>query len=128
MEIRLINFSVKKQSKNSKMINENGTVFALYMPEEIKLEPCKSVIANMRIKVKLPHQMIGTISLLPSLTKQSLSIENQGIIRDSNSDIKIELLNRNFTQNVIIKKNSELAFLVILNKGQEKLNVKYEIM
>ena len=52
------------------MINDNGTVFVLFPSEQIKLEPCDlllSIIVNMQIKVQLPHQIRGTVSLLPLL-------------------------------------------------------------
>ena len=110
------------------MKNDNGTVFVLYTPKEIKLELCKPIIAVMQIKVKLPHQIRQTVSLIPSLSRQSLSNENQTLIRDTYSDIKIELLNKNFSQNVIIKKNIVFSFIIIWNEGNEKFIVKYEIM
>lgn len=128
MEIKKsINFSVKKHTKRQKKINDDETVFVLYTAKQIKLEPLESIIADIQIKVKLPHQTRGTISLLPSLSRQSLSTENETLIRDTCSDIKIELLNKNFSQNVIKKKNTEIAFIVILNKGNEKSYVKYKI-
>ena len=93
------------------MINDNVTVFVLFPSEQIKLEPCDlllSIIVNMQIKVQLPHQIRGTVSLLPLLSKQSLSIEKQILIRDTYSNMKTELLNNNFSKNIIIKKIQKL--------------------
>ena len=75
MEIKSsINVLVKKCTKKPKIINDSGTVF-----------------------VSDTHQIKGAISLLPSLSRQTLSIENQTLIRDTYSDIKIEMLNKNFS-------------------------------
>ena len=120
-------FQLKSILRDKKKINDDETVFVLYTAKQIKLEPLESIIADIQIKVKLPHQTRGTISLLPSLSRQSLSTENETLIRGTCSDIKIELLNKNFSQNVIKKKNTEIAFIVILNKGNEKSYVKYKI-
>ena len=120
-------FSVAMHKK-PKVINDDETAIVLYTPEQIKLKPCESVIANMQIKVKLPRQIRGTILLLQSLSRQSLSIENQMLIRETCSNIKIDLLNKKFGQNITIKKNTKITFLVILNKGNEKFSVKYEII
>ena len=109
------------------MIHDDGIAFVLHTSEQIKLELSKSIIANMQIKNELPHQIRETISLLPSLSRQSLSIENQTLIRDTYSDIKIELLNKNLRQSVTIKKNTEIAFIIMLNEGNEKFSVKYKI-
>ena len=52
------------------MINVDETVFVLNAPKEIKLEPREPIIADMQVKVKLPHQIRGRTSLLPSLHYQ----------------------------------------------------------
>lgn len=39
------------------MIIHDGTTFVLYTQEQTKLETCKLIVANMQLKIKLPHQI-----------------------------------------------------------------------
>ena len=79
------------------MIIHDGTTFVLYTQEQTKLETCKLIVANMQLKIKLPHQIKWLILSLLSIWKHSLSIGNHILIRGTCSDIRIELLNRNMT-------------------------------
>lgn len=107
---RPLDFSVKKHTKKTKMINNNGIVLVLFTPEQIKLEPCESIIVDMQIKFKLSHQIRETISLLLSLSKQSFSIENQILIRDTYSNMKIELLHNNFSKISLLRKYGDCMY------------------
>ena len=53
----MISFSVKKHTKKPKMIIHDGITFVLYTQEQTKLETCKLIVANMQLKIKLPHQI-----------------------------------------------------------------------
>ena len=55
----------------------------------------------MQIKGKLPHQTRGTILLLQSLSRQSLSIENQMLIRETYSEIKIDQNIKKLIKNLV---------------------------
>lgn len=63
------------------MIIHDGTTFVLYTQEQTKLETCKLIVANMQLKIKLPHQIKWLILSLLSIWKHSLSIVNHILIR-----------------------------------------------
>ena len=81
----------------------------------MKLRPCESTVLNLRLKVKLPDGVQGIIGLLPSFIVQSLTIENCKRITSQTGDelIKLKLLNRNFHYTISIKKNQEIAGLIL---------------
>ena len=74
---------------------------------------------NLQLKIKLPDRVQGIIGLLPSLIIQSLTIENSKRMTSQTKDelIKLDLLNRNFNNTVSIKKNQEIARLILLHNS-----------
>lgn len=71
--------------------------------------------------MKLPDRTEGIIGLLPSLILQKLTIENFRRLTWETQDgvIKLDLLNRNFNDTIKIKKNQEIAGLILLQKDNE---------
>ena len=92
-----------------------------------KLRPCKSIMLNLQLKIKLPGGVQGIIGLLPSLILQSLTIENSKRITSQNQDeiIKLDLLNRNFNETIKIEKNQEIAGLILLNNSDQSFATSY---
>ena len=74
---------------------------------------------NLQLKIKLPDRVQGIIGLLPSLILQSLTIENSKRMTSQTKEelIKLDLLNRNFNNTVSIKKNQEIARLILLHNS-----------
>ena len=48
-------------------LSANGTFYAINSPMTFKLRPCKSILLNLQLKIKLPDGVQGIIRLLPSL-------------------------------------------------------------
>ena len=85
---------------------------------------------NLQLKIKLPDGVQGIIGLLPSLTLQSLTIENSKRITSQTKDelIKLDLLNRNFNNTISIKKNQEIAGLILLHNSDKSLVTRYKFL
>ena len=86
-------------------LSANGTFYAIYSPIIFKLRPCKSIMLDLQLKIKLLDGVQGIIGLLSSLIPQSLTIENSKHITLQTQDelIKLGLLNRNFNNTIKIK-------------------------
>ena len=67
--------------------------------------------------------MGGLIFLLPSITKQTVTLENIRRVLAPGDDrtLKFELSNRNFHDTVTIKKNQNFAGLALLNRNFTEL-------
>ena len=109
--------------KNQKQSTKIKPVFVLYVQERIVLRSCWAKVINMQTNLKLPHIINAKIWLLPSLIKENITNESNMLVKDSNTNdfIKMELHNRNFNADVSIRKGQELAFIILLNAGKEKL-------
>lgn len=79
--------------------------------------------------MKLPDRTEGIIGLLPSLILQKLTIENFRRLTWETQDgvIKLDLLNRNFNDTIEIKKNQEIAGLILLRKDNEQFATFFNI-
>ena len=74
---------------------------------------------NLHLKIKLPNEIEGITGLLPSLILEKLTIENfKHLTRQTQNEvIKLDLLNRSFKDTIKIKKNQEIAGLILLHKN-----------
>ena len=72
---------------------------------------------DLQLKIKLQDEIQGIIGLLPTFIQQSLTINNSKCITPHtwNEPVKLELLNRNFHCTATIKKNEEIAGLILLH-------------
>ena len=95
-----------------------------------KLRPCESIMLNLQWKTKLPDGVQGIIGLLPLLILKSLTIENTKCITSQTQDeiIKLNLLNRNFNETIKIKKNQEIAGLILLDNSDESIVRSYKFL
>ena len=71
---RIIKFTVDKNSKRPKPLSEWSTVFALYAPRRIKLEPGHFINVPMNKKIDLPQNIIGTYVIPPSFANLGIKI------------------------------------------------------
>ena len=85
---------------------------------------------NLQLKIKLPDGVPGIIRLLPSLILQSLTTENSKRITSQTKDklIKLDLLNRNFSNTISIQKNQEIVGLILLHNSHESFVTRYEFL
>ena len=125
-----IEISTGLQIQKPPQLSTNETFYAIYSPMKFKLRPWESIMLNLQLKIKLPDGVQGIIGLLPSLTLQSLTIENSKRITSQTKDelIKLDLLNRNFNNTISIKKNQEIAGLILLHNSDKSLVTRYKFL
>ena len=85
---------------------------------KFKLRPYESIMSNLQLKIKLPDNVQGIIGLLSSLILQKLTIENFKHLTSETNDelIKLDLLKRDFHDTIKVKKNQDIAGLILLHK------------
>ena len=110
MQEQEIEFFTKLENEKGPQLSPDERFYIIYSPMKFKLRPCESVTLNLQLKIKLPDNVQGIIGLLPSLILQKLTIE----INDEL--IKLDLLNRDFHDTIKVKKNQEIAGLILLHK------------
>ena len=125
-----IEISTGLQIQKPPQLSTNETFYAIYSPMKFKLRPWESIILNLQLKIKLPDGVQGIIGLLPPLTLQSLTIENSKRITSQTKDelIKLDLSNRNFNNTISIKKNQEIAGLILLHNSDKSLVTRYKFL
>ena len=125
-----IEISTGLQIQKPPQLSTNETFYAIYSPMKFKLRPWESIMLNLQLKIKLPDGVQGIIGLLPPLTLQSLTIENSKRITSQTKDelIKLDLLNRNFNNTISIKKNQEIAGLILLHNSDKSLVTRYKFL
>ena len=69
----MINIYDKTTRKPRRLENN---VFVLYLPDRIKLQPGEIKSTNMKIKLRLPNKIVGTCTLLPSLSCNNIKLLN----------------------------------------------------
>ena len=57
-----------------------NNVFVLYSPEGIKLQPGETKMLDMKLKIKLPKELIGTCTLLNTFTENGIQKLNSQFI------------------------------------------------
>ena len=126
---REIKISAGLQVQKLAKLSTNGTFYRMYSLEKIKLRPCESTVLSLRVKIKLPDEVQGIIRLLPSFIVQSLTIENCKRITSQTHDelIKLKLLKRNFHNTISIRKNQEIAGLILLHNGNESFKTRFTV-
>ena len=91
-------------TKNSKHMKKN--VFIIYSPRHIKIEPASFRRIDTEILVFLPNNSIGFI------TSRFNDDELKEVLNREHL-FWIEILNRSFEDNIVIKKNNSPSFLVV---------------
>ena len=102
-------------------LNEEETFFILYSPETVKIRPCEGSLLNLKIKINLPPGIEAGIGLLQVFITRNLTIENFKRLSNKakHEFITLDLLNGNFYNTVTIKKNQELACMILINDNEE---------
>ena len=74
MNTNFIEFIYDKTTRRPRKLENN--VFALYLPERIKLQPGEIKSINMKIKLKMSKNLVGACTLLPSLSQNNVKLLN----------------------------------------------------
>ena len=69
-----IEFIYDKTTRRPRRLENN--VFVLYSPERIELQPGDIKSINMKIKLRLPNNLVGACTLLPSLLHNNIKLLN----------------------------------------------------
>ena len=114
-----------------------NNVFVLYLPERIKLQPGEIKSINMKIKLRLPDNLVGACILLPSLSDNNIKLLNSFHISmdeafaSQNQPISLpyvfplEIQNQNMNRTVRLRKKQELGFFTLLIEGTEEIRHKF---
>ena len=118
MQEKEIEFFSKSENQKAPQLNPDEKFYIIYSPMKFKLRPCESIMSNLQLKIKLPDNVQGIIGLLSSLILQKLTIENFKRLTSETNDelIKLGLLKRDFHDTIKVKKNQEMAGLILLHK------------
>ena len=123
----IVKFFYQKSTRRPKRLENN--VFVIYSPEKIKLEPGELKFVNMRIKIKFSKNIIGSCTILQSLSNYGLKLLNSNTIsQEFNSNIQnfltvnkndlpswtliFELFNKSFTRTLQIRKRLEIRYFI----------------
>ena len=93
MNRNCIEFIYDEKTRRPKRLENN--VFVLYSQERIKLQPGEIKSINMKVKLKLPDNLVGTCTLLPSLIESNIKLLNsfhiamEGVIASQNQPIDL---------------------------------------
>ena len=74
MNRNCIEFIYDKTTRRPRRLENN--VFVLYSPERIKLQPGEIKSINMKINLRLPNNLVGASTLLPSLSDNNIKLLN----------------------------------------------------
>ena len=114
-----------------------NNIFVLYLPERIKLQPGEIKSINMKIKLRLPDNLVGACILLPSLSDNNIKLLNSfhismdEVFASQNQPISLpyvfplEIQNQNMNRTVRLRKKQELGFFTLLNEGTEEIRHKF---
>ena len=118
MQEQEIEFFTKLENEKAPQLSPDERFYIIYSPMKFKLRPSESIMLNLQLKIKLPDNVQGIIGPLPSLILQKLTIENFKRLTSETNDelIKLDLLNRDFHDTIKVKKNQEIAGLILLHK------------
>ena len=73
------------QTQKLPQLSANGTFYAIYSPIIFKLRPCKSIMLDLQLKIKLLDGVQGIIGLLPSFNSTIINYGKQQIHNIANT-------------------------------------------
>ena len=79
-----IEFIYDKTTRRPKRLENN--VFILYAPERIRLQPGEVKEINMKLKLKISRNIIGTCILLQTFSNHGLKLLNSNTIAQSENN------------------------------------------
>ena len=134
-----IEFIYDKTTRRPKRLENN--VFILYTPEKIRLQPGEVKEVNMKLKLKISRNIIGTCILLQTFSNHGLKLlnsnttaksENNKILQNhltqegDNDDLppwflSFELYNKSLNKIFQIRKKQEIGYFIILNDAAKEI-------
>ena len=122
---RKINFKIEKGSKRPRSLNSSNSIFAVYAPETIKIEPHTFKFAFLKCSIHIPDDILSTFLIMPSLREEGLKLTHYTNVNSSNR-IRLEIFNNTTNKTFTLKKRTKIALFMTLNEGNEGFKTKYE--
>ena len=139
-----IEFIYDKTVRRPKRLENN--VFILYAPERIRLQPGEVKEVNMKLKLKISRNIIGTCILLQTFSNHGLKLLNSNTIaqsennrilqnhldRDEDDDnlppwfLSFELQNKSLNKIFQIRKKQEIGYFIILNDAGKEIRHSFK--
>ena len=102
--------------------------FKIYSPKKFKLRPRDDIYLDLKFNVEASKELDPWISLLPSIKKLGLNIENEDWANNLTKDntIQLQLLNKSFNYTINISKDQCIAFIFLLGDfSTDLITTKY---
>ena len=137
-----IQFIYDKTTRRPKRLENN--VFILYSPERIRLQPGEVKEVNMKLKLKISRNIIGTCILLQTFSNHGLKLLNSNTIAQSENNrilqnhlnvddhnlppwfLSFELLNKNLNKIFQIRKGQEIGYFTIVNDAGKEIRHSFK--
>ena len=139
-----IEFMYDKTIRRPKRLENN--VFILYTPERIRLQPGEVKEVNMKLKLKISRNIIGTCILLQTFSNHGLKLLNSNTIAQSENNrilqnhltregdnddlppwfLSFELYNKNLNKIFQIRKKQEIGYFIILNDAGKEIRHSFK--
>ena len=131
-----------KQQEDKKRLENN--VFILYTPERIRLQPGEVKEINMKLKLKISRNIIGTCILLQTFSNHGLKLLNSNMIAQSENNrilqnhlnvedcnlppwfLSFELLNKNLNKIFQIRKGQEIGYFTVVNDAGKEIRHSFK--
>ena len=140
---RTVEFIYDRTTRRPRRLKNN--VFVLYGPKIIRIQPGEKINIDMKRKIRMHKNIVGSCMLLQSFDKNWIKLLNlQHISSEANIAINqnypdqqrgdlppswiltLEIFNRNLNTIFQLKKKKENGFFVILNEGGEEIKHRYK--
>ena len=123
-----------------------NNVFILYAPERIRLQPGEVKEVNMKLKLKISRNIIGTCILLQTFLNHGLKLLNSNTIAQSENNrilqnhlsgegdhddlppwfLSFELHNKSLNKIFQIRKKQEIGYFIILNDAGKEIRHSFK--
>ena len=139
-----IEFIYDKTTRRPKRLENN--VFILYSPERIRLQPGEVKEVNIKLKLKILRNIIGTCILLQTFSNHGLKLLNSNTIAQSENNrilqnhltregdnddlppwfLSFELYNKSLNKIFQIRKKQEIGYFIILNDAGKEIRHSFK--
>ena len=139
-----IEFIYDKTTRRPKRLENN--VFILYAPEKVRLQPGEVKDVNMKLKLKISRNIIGTCILLQTFSNHVLKLLNSNTIAQSENNrilqnhltrmgdnddlppwfLSFELFNENLNKIFQIRKKQEIGCFMIINDAGKEIDHSFK--
>ena len=120
---RVIKFTVEKCTKRPKKFNETGTLFGLFIPETLKIQPNETKKVLLNFNVYILNDIFAIKVLLRSLHKEDLVLKNYQYKQENIRKVELELYNKT-NNNTFDSKNTKKGMLHDYKRRKQRISCK----